>query len=121
MTAKKNKNSGIVYSTESGRMCSGCGKPVAECICNRKAPAPKGSGTVRIHRETKGRKGQGVTVITGLPLTFDELSDLARSLKKKCGTGGTVKNGTIEIQGDRREMLLEELRQRGYSAKISGG
>jgi len=74
---------------------------------------------VRVGRETKGRKGKGVTVITGLPLDDEGLRRLARELKQRCGTGGTVKNGVIEIQGDHRDMLVEELAKRGYKPKRS--
>jgi len=109
--------SGIVYSTAHGRMCPGCGRPVAECV----TAAALGDGIVRVGRETKGRKGKGVTVITGLPLDAKGLRKLARQLKRKCGAGGTVKDGVIEIQGDHREMLLEELRREGYPAKRCGG
>jgi translation initiation factor 1 len=95
---------------------------VAECRCREKAGgAPVGDGRVRVGRQTKGRKGKGVTVITGLALPPDELAALARELKKKCGSGGTVRDGTIEIQGDHREALVEELVRRGFEAKRSGG
>lgn len=72
-------------------------------------------------RQTKGRKGKGVCLITGLPLTEEELKKLAKELKQRCGTGGTVKDGVIEIQGDNRDLLLEELRSRGYQPKLAGG
>ena len=72
-------------------------------------------------RETKGRKGKGVTLITGLPLDETSLKGLAKELKRTCGTGGTVKNGVIEIQGDHRDALVAELKKRGYDAKRSGG
>lgn len=86
---------------------------------NRTAP-PK-DGAVRVGRETKGRKGAGVSVITGLPLNDQELKQLAKQLKQKCGTGGTVKSGVIEIQGDHRDLLVSELQKLGYAAKRSGG
>ena len=106
MKNKFNNNSGIVYSTGSGRMCPKCGKQADSCICPKKVHAPKGDGTVRVGRETKGRKGKGVTVISGLPLTHNALKSLAQKLKQKCGSGGTVKNGVIEIQGDQRDLLV---------------
>lgn len=113
---------GIVFSTEEGRMCPDCGKPIDECVCSqREKEAVKGDGNVRIGRQTKGRKGKGVTTITGLPLNADELKKLAKELKQKCGCGGTVKNGTIEIQGDNRDTVLEQLKKKGYDAKKSGG
>jgi translation initiation factor 1 len=76
---------------------------------------------VRVGRETKGRKGKGVTVITGLPLGSAELKELAKGLKSRCGSGGTVKDGVIEIQGDHRDLLVEELGRRGWTARRSGG
>ncbi len=101
----------IVYSTEKGRI-----KP------EKKQPeAPKGDGIVRVGRETKGRKGAGMTVITGIPLHPEGLKDLAKKMKQKCGTGGTVKGRTIEIQGDHRDLLVAELQTLGYTVKKSGG
>jgi translation initiation factor 1 len=108
---------GIVYSTAHGRMCPTCAKPIAECVCKQKRAVPAGDGVVRVARETKGRKGKGMTVITGIPLDETELKELAKQLKAKCGAGGTVKDGVIEIQGDHREVLLEELRKRGWKVK----
>lgn len=119
MMKKKNK-SGLVYSTETGRTCPGCGHPVASCCCSSKNK-PVGDGNVRISRQTKGRKGAGVSIVSGIPLMEKELKKLAKELKKKCGTGGTVKNGVIEIQGDHRELLLQELKKAGYKAKLAGG
>jgi len=115
------KGTGIVYSTEHGRMCPACGQPVAECVCRREETMPTGDGIVRVARETKGRKGKGVTVITGAPLASQELEKLAADLKRKCGAGGTVKGGTIEIQGDHRDLLVAELTKRGYTVKRVGG
>ena len=115
------KNSATVYSTEHGRMCPACGKPVSGCTCSRKKIAPRRDGVVRIGRETKGRKGKGVTVITGVPLDSDGLLELAKQLKQRCGTGGTVKDGVIEIQGDLREQLVDVLTRQGYTVKTIGG
>jgi len=112
---------GTVYSTEHGRMCPACGKPIAECVCRQKKAVPEGDGIVRVGRETKGRKGKGVTVITGVPLDEMELKELGKQLKAKCGAGGTVRDGVIEIQGDHRDVLLEELRKRGWPVKRAGG
>jgi len=84
-------------------------------------PAPAQPPAVRVGRETKGRAGKGVSVITGLPLTGDALETLASELKRRCGCGGTVRAGTIEIQGDHRDTHVAELIRRGYSAKRSGG
>ena len=117
---------GLVYSTES-RNCPKCGWPAARCACARPAEPPSASGAVgrgnnvRVSRETKGRSGKGVTLITGLPLASDELANLASELKRRCGSGGTVKDGAIEIQGDHRDALIEELIRRGFRAKRSGG
>jgi translation initiation factor 1 len=103
-------------------MCPGCSKPVAACTCRKsEASAVKGDGVVRVGRSTKGRKGKGVTVISGIPLPPDDLKVLARELKQRCGTGGTLKDGIIEIQGDQRDLLVELLHARGWSVKRSGG
>lgn len=118
-------NSRLVYSTGTGRLCPECGRPLVECRCKRSKPAqpvvPKGDGIVRVGRETKGRKGKGVTVITGVQLAGDALEELATRLKKRCGSGGTVDGGVIEIQGDHRDTLVAELGKLGYSVKRSGG
>jgi translation initiation factor 1 len=114
-------DSRLVYSTEQGKMCPSCGNPVAGCGCRRAAKLPKGDGIVRVSRETKGRKGKGVTVISGVPLPSPELTALGRRLKQLCGSGGTVKNGVIEIQGDHRDRLVVELQKRGYVVKRAGG
>ncbi|MFA7256704.1 MAG: stress response translation initiation inhibitor YciH [Kiritimatiellales bacterium] len=87
----------------------------------QKPSAPKGDGIVRVGRETKGRKGAGVTVITGIPSHPEGLEKLAKQFKQQCGTGGTVKNGTIEIQGDHRDILVDELQKLGYTVKRVGG
>ncbi len=84
-------------------------------------PQPQAVSQVRVGRETKGRGGKGVSVITGLPLHGAALDALAANLKKRCGCGGTVRNGSIEIQGDQRDLLVQELIGLGYAAKRSGG
>jgi len=122
MPRKQRSNRGLVYSTDTGRTCPECRRPVAECRCRKKAArAPAGDGIVRVGRQTKGRKGKGVTVVTGLPLAKAELERLARDLKKKCGSGGTVRDGVIEIQGEHRDLLVEELSGRGITVRRSGG
>ena len=133
MPTKKNQNSSLVYSTAQGRMCPDCGKPVSTCTCRKRKASQKNNrivqnrasskndGVVRVSRETKERKGKGMTIITGVPLHPDGIKDLARELKQMCGTGGTVKNGVIEIQGDHRDQLAEELKKRGWTVKRSGG
>lgn len=117
----KQKNSRLVYSTDQGRLCPECGQAQHIGPCENDTPPPAGDGIVRIQRQTKGRKGKGVTLITGLELHDKELNNLAKQLKKKCGTGGTVKDGVIEIQGDYRERLLEELTKLGHRVKLAGG
>jgi translation initiation factor 1 len=112
---------GIVYSTSQGRMCPECGRPLAQCVCRNEPPTAVGDGIVRVGRETKGRKGKAVTVITGVALDREGLHRLAAELKHKCGAGGTVKGPVIEIQGDHRDLLVEELKSRGYPVKRSGG
>lgn len=121
MAVHKRKNSCLVYSTDQGEICPGCGHPVSLCACSRSTATPKGDGIVRISRQTKGRKGKGVSCITGVPLSGEKLEALARQLKQRCGAGGAVKDGVIEIQGDHRETLVLELKKLGYSAKLAGG
>jgi len=115
-----NSDAPLVYSSEFGRICPGCGKPATNCAC-RKNSAPPGDGVVRVRRESKGRGGKTVLVITGLPLEASALTALAGELKRRCGCGGTAKDGVIEIQGDHAELLLAELATRGYKAKRAGG
>lgn len=86
-----------------------------------KTSAPESDGIVRVGRETKGRKGAGVTVISGIRSCPEGLEKLARQFKQQCGTGGTVKNGVIEIQGDHRDLLVTELQKLGYTVKKAGG
>jgi len=118
----KNTNARLVYSSQSGRICPKCKKPIAGCACSKStATLPSGDGVVRVGRETKGRKGKGMTLITGVPLPTDELKKLAKELKQKCGTGGTLKDGVIEIQGDHRDVLIEMLKAKGWTVKRSGG
>jgi translation initiation factor 1 len=114
---------GIVYSTGVGRVCPGCRRPVAECVCKTSSGAPRSpaGGVVRVGRQTQGRGGKGVTVITGLPLADAALEALAKELKRRCGSGGTVKDGVIEIQGEHRDTVVAELTRRGYQARRSGG
>jgi len=120
MTTRSNKDSRIVYSTERGRICPSCEKPAAECSCRKKKVVSEGDGIVRVGRETKGRKGKAVTLITGVSLDPDGLRKLAKQLKQGCGSGGTVRDGVIEIQGDHRDMLVKQLEKQGYHVKRSG-
>ena len=113
----------LVYSTDKGRLCSTCRNPVAACNCKQTAKSALNptDGIVRLQRQTQGRAGKAVVVISGLPLAGDALKDLAKTLKQRCGCGGAVKDDTIEIQGDHRETLKAELERLGYRVKISGG
>lgn len=111
---------GLVYSTDSGRHCPDCSKPVDACIC-KQTIIPEGDGIARVRRESKGRGGKTVTTITGVPLTEAELKELASALKRRCGTGGALKDGVIEIQGEHVQLLMDELIKRGFKAKRSGG
>lgn len=111
---------GLVYSTETGRTCPSCRNAIDACSCEQEF-VPSGDGIVRIKRETKGRKGKGVSLITGVQLPEVELKKLAKQLKQKCGVGGAVKDGVIEIQGDMRELLKEELEKQGFQVKLAGG
>ncbi|MFP5258129.1 MAG: translation initiation factor Sui1 [Acidobacteriota bacterium] len=121
MPPRDNRPSTPVYSTDAGRLCPGCGHPADRCACSKAAAPAKGDGIVRIARQTKGRKGKGVCVVSGLPLCGEALAALARELKQRCGCGGTVRDGLIEIQGENRELLAAELNKRGYRVKLAGG
>jgi len=111
-----------VYSTESGRICPSCAKQLAACACRKKqAPPVPADGVIRIRREAKGRGGKTVTVASGFQLDDDGLKQLAAELKRRCGTGGSAKDGEILIQGDHREILLAVLKQKGFAVKRSGG
>ncbi len=120
MDINRNQNNRRVFSTEIGRICPDCDEPVDGCICHLQNNPPEGDGTVRVRYETKGRKGKGVTLITGIPLNHKELKVLGKQLKKRCGTGGTVKEGIIEIQGDQRATVLEALQKKEWTVKLLG-
>lgn len=111
---------GLVYSTDQGRHCPACGEPQDQCRCARNV-LPEGDGIARVRRETKGRGGKTVTSISGVPLSEEPLRELASALKKRCGCGGALKDGVIEIQGDHVELLLAELQARGFKTRKSGG
>ncbi|HJN94378.1 MAG TPA: stress response translation initiation inhibitor YciH [Gammaproteobacteria bacterium] len=112
----------LVYSTEGSNNCLRCGKPLRKCSCPKEQVLPTNPDEViRIARETKGRKGAGVTLITGLQLQADELKALAKQLKAHCGSGGTTRPGVIEIQGDKRQQIESFFEKRGARVKISGG
>jgi translation initiation factor 1 len=113
----------LIYSTStSNNNCPKCNKELRKCKCSQSTVStPSKEGVIRVGRETKGKKGKGISTITGLPLDEYDLKELAKKLKAKCGCGGTVKNGIIEIQGDHRDLLVKELSEKGYKAKKSGG
>ena len=108
------KSPSIVYSTDAGRICPGCQRTVAECVCKSRATST-GDGIVRIQRETKGRKGKGVTVVRGIPA--HEVADLGKRLRKQLGTGGSVKEGVIEVQGEHVAALVSALTALGYNTR----
>ena len=113
-----------VYSTEHGRMCPHCGLPTKRCLCRanpRGQPAPEGDGIIRVRREKKGRGGKTVTSATGFLLPDGELADVAKGLRRRCGTGGTLKDRVVEIQGDHVETVIAELTGQGFVVKQSGG
>ncbi|MFT3930431.1 MAG: translation initiation factor Sui1 [Spongiibacteraceae bacterium] len=116
---------GLVYSTEKGRICPRCNHPVDECQCSAlRAQSVMGcseDGIVRIKRQTQGRGGKVVTTISGIALPAEEVKQLAKKLKQACGSGGTVSDGIIEIQGDHRDKLKTELEKLGHTVKLAGG
>lgn len=124
MASLKDQLSGLVYSTETGKHCPECSQPLAECVCDQLAEQSRLAtmdGIVRIRREVAGRKGKGVTTVSGIPLTEAELKQLAKKLKQRCGTGGAVKHGIVEIQGDQRELIKTMLEAEGFKVKLAGG
>lgn len=124
MASLQDQLRGLVYSTEHGQTCPDCRQPLDGCQCADQAEQARLAaldGVVRIRRETSGRKGKGVTTLSGVPLPAAELKTLAKQLKQRCGTGGAVKEGVIEIQGDHRATLKAELENRGYAVKLAGG
>lgn len=120
MMGRRDDDRVLVYSTDRGLVCPDCRLPVAKCRCRRDSPAPKGDGIVRVRVETKGHGGKTVTAAEGVPLAGDALRDLCSELKRLCGTGGTVKDGVIWIQGDHRDRILSELSRRGFVVKAAG-
>ena len=114
----------VVYSTDTGRVttCSTCGELYKNCRCGQPAvPTKKTDGVVRVMRDRKQRGGKTVTVVTGVPANDAALTTLSQQLKKLCGSGGTVKDGTIEIQGDHCDKVIAKLTDMGYTVKRSGG
>jgi translation initiation factor 1 len=119
---KSSSKGGLVYSTDGGRMCPECRRTLSECICKTIARTqPAGDGIARVVRETKGRGGKSVTVVRGLALDPVALASLGKQLRAACGSGGTVKDGVIEVQGDHCDRVIEELKKSGHRAKRAGG
>ena len=112
-----------VYRSDRGRVCPECQRPVASCACRRGrgAGAAAGDGVVRVRREVQGRRGKPVTTLSGVPGSEAELRALASELKRRCGSGGSVKDGVIEIQGDHRDVVVPLLEARGLTVKRAGG
>lgn len=113
--------SGLVYSTDAGRMCPDCRQPASACVCRLAKALPKSDGVVRVSRSTKGRSGKTVTLVTGLALDEPAIAQLGKQLKAACGSGGTVKDGVIEVQGDHCEQVMQALAKQGFTAKRAGG
>jgi translation initiation factor 1 len=112
----------LVYSTDGGRSCPNCRRPLGACACAAQArAAPVGDGRVRVSRETQRRGGKTVTVVRGLPLAAEGLATLGKQLRSGCGTGGTAKDGVLELQGDHVERVLAALLAQGFAAKRGGG
>ncbi|MDP8922997.1 MAG: stress response translation initiation inhibitor YciH [Chloroflexota bacterium] len=116
----------VVYDTDHGRLdrCSTCKRRLEACVCPTGTPGSaraKGDGTVRVSRDRKGRRGKTVTVVTGIIASQDRLAEIAGTLKRLCGSGGTVMDGTVEIQGDHRERVAAKLTELGYRVKLAGG
>lgn len=116
----KSTRGGLVYSTDSGRMCPACRQPQKLCVCSLKKAAPAGDGVVRVSRETKGRGGKAVTLVRGLTLDDAALNSLGKQLRTACGCGGTVKDGAIEVQGDHCERVIGLLKAQGWTVKRAG-
>ncbi|MBF0501405.1 MAG: stress response translation initiation inhibitor YciH [Candidatus Riflebacteria bacterium] len=139
MVCASSGDSRLVYTSDDGRICAECSFPVKDCKCRkdrkgggnsspetasnsgRRSVSGTGDGVVRLRREMKGRGGKTVTTISGVSGGEAVLDDLAKKLKKRCGTGGTVKDGVIEIQGDHRDVISAELQKAGYTVKLAGG
>lgn len=114
-------SSNRVYSTDQGRICPSCNQAKDNCRCKAAVTPSKGDGIIRIRRETKGRKGAGVTIIEGLALEASELKKLVKKIKQHCSSGGAIKDGSVEIQGEHRDGIKALLEKAGYTVKLSGG
>jgi translation initiation factor 1 len=119
---KNSSTSALVYSTEVGRTCPECRLALAQCACASRAKAgPAGDGVVRVSRQSKGRGGKTVTLVKGLALDALALASLGKQLRTACGSGGTVKDGAIEVQGDHCDLVMATLKTHGHSPKRVGG
>ena len=120
--SKPSSSSTLVYSTETGRMCPGCRQSLTACACKANARAvPAGDGAVKVSLQTKGRGGKSVTLVKGLALDAIALAALGKQLRAACGSGGTTKDGVIEVQGDHCVLVLATLSKLGHAAKRAGG
>lgn len=118
MNSGKNDQYRTVYSTDVGSICAGCSKPESKCVCKElEKNSIKGDGKVRVRKETGGRKGKTVTTVRGLAINGHEMASLLSDLKKRCGSGGTVKDGILEIQGEHVDNILSVLTAKGIKAK----
>ena len=122
MVRGSNDDSRLVYSSDAGRVdyCPKCNRPKRQCVC-RQATGQRGDGTVRVSRERQGRAGKTVTVVTGLTGDAARLAEIATQLKRLCGSGGAIKDGVVEIQGDHREKVAVRLKELGFRVKLAGG
>ena len=122
-------DSRLVYASETGRICPACGQPAAAGACKKKKAVCAGKrptgysndGTIRIQRQVKGRRGKTVTAVYGVPLESEGLQAFVKTLKRRCGAGGSVKDGVILIRGDHRQTLLDEIKKHAYIVKLAGG
>lgn len=122
MAMRKPPSGGLVYSTEGGRMCPSCRRPLAACACAAQSATQRGDGVVRVSRESKGRGGKTVTLVRGVALAPDALAALGKRLRSACGSGGTVKDGVIEVQGDHADRVVALLQAEGVgNVKRAGG
>jgi len=117
---KQRDGGGLVYSTEGGRMCPACRRPLAQCACTA-APVAPTDGVVRVSREKQGRGGKTVTVVRGLGGDAEALAAYGRKLRSACGSGGTTKDGVVEVQGDHVERVIALIQADGRTVKRAGG
>ncbi len=115
----KSRSGGLVYSTDSGRMCPVCRQAVNQCLCKAQTMAST-DGVVRVSLQTKGRGGKSVTLVKGLPLDAAALAAQGKQLRAACGSGGTVKDGVVEVQGDHVVAILAALQKQGYTVRRAG-